>query len=288
VPSYEAHLDTQRRLALDTLKPILAAAGRPFPDMREIAITERSMVETSNYDGLTRAILDHDLPELSGTATLDHYTDGAGFRGIMQSGELHLSSLTHRLGQGELDTFAWEHGLDGYVEQNGPVKPLLRDAAADLFYTSFTALPPDNDLWGGFGDQGNGYRLRFEVTPAGAGHLREIRYHGGTTLLRQVNDALVGTGLPRFILKGISRVGAFYLPATWQHESETRLLAKRFAGSGAPVVAGPRGEYWPVPIGQPNPTAELSRIEIGVRNLSRAIVGQRVANWCATVPVVTD
>ena len=246
------------------------------------------MNETSNYDGLTRAILDHDLPELSGTATLDHYTDGAGFRGIMQSGELHLSSLTHRLGQGELDTFAWEHGLDGYVEQKGPVKPLLRDAAADLFYTSFTALPPDDDLWGGFGDQGNGYRLRFKVTPAGAGHLREIRYYGGTTLLRQVNDALVGTGLPRFILKGISRVGAFYLPATWQNESETRLLAKRFAGSGAPVVAGPRGEYWPVPIGQPNPTAELSLIEIGVRNLSRAIVGQRVANWCATVPVVTD
>ena len=288
MPSYEAYLDPQRRLALDTLKPILAAAGRPFPDMREIVITERSMNETSNYDGLTRAILDHDLPELSGTATLDHYTDGAGFRGIMQSGELHLSSLTHRLGQGELDTFAWEHGLDGYVEQNGPVKPLLRDAAADLFYTSFTALPPDDDLWGGFGDQGNGYRLRFKVTPAGAGHLREIRYYGGTTLLRQVNDALVGTGLPRFILKGISRVGAFYLPATWQNESETRLLAKRFAGSGAPVVAGPRGEYWPVPIGQPNPTAELSLIEIGVRNLSRAIVGQRVANWCATVPVVTD
>ena len=286
--SYEAFLDAKRRLALDTLAPILTAAGRPRPDMREITITEHSIVETSGYDGLTRAILDYDMPELSGPATLDHYTDGAGFRGIMLTGDLHLSSLTHRLGQGELDTFAWEHGLDGYVEQNGPVKALLGEAAADLFYTSFTALPPSDALWDGFGDQGNGYRLRFEVTPAGASRLREIRYHGGTTLLRQVNDALARAGLPRFILKGISRVGAFYLPATWQHESETRLLAKRFTGGGAPVVAGPYGEYWPIPIGQSNPTAELSLVEIGVRNLSPAIVRQRLQNWCATVPVVAD
>ncbi|KPM25506.1 hypothetical protein AAJ72_07660 [Citromicrobium sp. RCC1885] len=256
--------------------------------MREIIITQRAMVETSNYNGLTSAILDHDMPALSGTVQLDHYTDRAGFRGIMQSGELHLSPLARRLDQGELDTFAWEHGLDGYVEKNGPVKPLLRQAAADLFYTSFTALPPNDDLWAGFGDQGNGYRLRFEVTPSGAGQLREIRYHGSTTLLRKVNDALVDAGLPRFILKGISRVGAFYLPATWRHESETRLLAKRFAGAGAPVLAGPCGEYWSVPIDQPNPTADLSLIEIGVRNLSPAMVRQQVANWCATVRVVTD
>jgi len=94
----------------------LAAAGRPFPDMREIVITDRSMPETSNYDGLTCAIVDHDFPRPCRAATLDHYTDGAGFRGIMKSGELHLSSLARRLAQGELDTFAWEHGLDGYVE----------------------------------------------------------------------------------------------------------------------------------------------------------------------------
>lgn len=288
MPSYEAFLGPKHRLALETLKPILSAANCSPPDMREIVITGQSVRETSTYDGLTRAILNHDMPELNGTATLDHYTDGAGFRGIMQSGELHLSSLAHRLGEGELDAFAWEHRLDGYVEQNGPVKPLLQQAATDLFFASFTALPPNDDLWGAFGDQGNGYRLRFEVTPAAAGQLREVRYHGGATLLRQVNEALVDAGLPRFILKGISRVGAFYLPMTWQHESETRLLAKRFPDGGAPVVAGPLGEYWPVPVGQPNTTAELSLIEIGVRNRSAASVEQQVANWRATVSVVRD
>jgi hypothetical protein len=286
--SYEAYLNPKERLALDTLGPILRAAGCSLPDMREIVISQQSMVETSRYDGLTRAILDHDMPELSGIAILDHYTDSVGFRGIMQCCALHLLPLTRRLGQGELDTFAWEHELNGYVEQNGPVKPLLREAAANLFYTSFAAQPLNDKLWDRFGDNGNGYRLRFRVMPKGAGQLREMRYHNRTTLLRQINDALISVDLPRFILKGISRVGAFYLPAVWQHETEIRLLAKRFAGGGAPVVDGPGGEYWPIPIGQPNFTAELSLIEIGVRNLNPTIVEQRLASWCATVPVVTD
>ena len=288
MPSYEAVLDPKRRLALDTLKPVLAAAGCPFPDMREMVLTDRSMRETSKYDGLTCAILDHDIPSLNGTTTLDHYTDGAGFRGIMKSGELRLSSLARRSNQGELDTFAWEHGLDGYVEQNGPVKPPLKEAASNLFYASFTAQPPDDDLWDGFGDRGNGYRLRFEVTPEGAGNLREIRYHGKATLLRQVNDALVAAGLPRFILKGVSRIGAFYLPATWQNESETRLLAKRFRCCDAPVVETPQGEYWPIPIGRANPIAQLNLIEVGVRNLRPEIVRQRVAHQWPTVSVVSD
>jgi len=168
------------------------------------------------------------------------------------------------------------------------VKPLLKQAAVDLFYISFTAQPPNDDFSHGFGDRGNGYRLRFEVTPDGAGHLHEIRYHRKTTLLRQVNDALVAAGLPRFNLKGVSRIGAFYLPATWENEAETRLLAKRFPGCDPPVSEKPQGEYWPVPIGRANPIAQLNLIEIGVRNLRPEIVRQQVGHWCATVSVVSN
>jgi hypothetical protein len=138
-----------------------------------------------------------------------------------------------------------------------------------------------------FGDSGNGYRLRFEVTP-GVARIREIRYNSGTTLLKQVNDALVAADLPRFVLKGISRVGAFYLPMTWRVENETRLLAKRFPGGGAPVVGTAPNEYWPIPIGTANPTAELKLVEIGVRNLDSAIVSSKLPSWCASVPIVSD
>lgn len=256
--------------------------------MREIVITERTLRETSGYDGLTREILDHDMPEITSTVTLDHYTDGLGFVGIMQSQELRLVPLAYRLHQGELSTFAWEHGLDGYVEPGGPAKDLLTEAAADLFYASFSEPVPNDHLWDRFSDGGNGYRLRFEVTPSGAGQLRAIRYHGKPTLLKQINDALVKAALPRFVLKGVSRVGAFYLPLKWNAETETRLLAKRFPGGGAPVIAGQQGDYWPVPIGVTNPTAGLKLVEVGVRNLDAAKARARLAQWCAGVSVVTD
>lgn len=288
MPPYEATLGPKELLALRTLRPILAAAGRPEPDMRNIVITENAIREYSVYDGLTRAILEYDMPEITSTAALDHYTGMNGFDGIMKSQELRLAPVTFRLSQGELATFAWEHGLEGYVDTSGAAKPLLKEAAADLFYTSFSEPIPSDPLWYAFGDNGNGYRLRFEVTPGPAAQLRAIRYHAATTLLKQVNDALTSVGLPRFVLKGVSRVGAFYLPITWKAENETRLLAKRFAGGGAPVVTTGQSEYWPVPIGTPNQTADLALVEIGVRNRDATVVSARLPSWCGGVRVVTD
>ncbi len=147
---------------------------------------------------------------------------------------------------------------------------------------------PNEDLWDVFGDHGNGYRLCFEVTPTPATQLRAIRYHGATTLLRRVNEALTNVGLPRFVFRGVSRVGAFYLSAHWQREEEIRLLAKRFPGGRAPVEHVAAHEYWPVPINIPNNTATLNLVEIGVRKLDPDILCRRLPTWCKAVPVVTD
>ncbi len=54
----EGALSAEHRLALHTLRPILEAVGAPEPDMRQMAITNKSIAEFSTYDGLTRAILD--------------------------------------------------------------------------------------------------------------------------------------------------------------------------------------------------------------------------------------
>lgn len=283
----EGTLDPQARRVLEVIRPVLAAAGRPEPDMRRIVVTKKTISEFSTYDGLSLAILNHDMPEIAGTTTLDHYTGMSGFKGIMTTQELRLSPITPRLSQGELETFAREHSLQGYFDAKRMPTNLLKEAAADLFYTSFCQNGPNDHLWTVFGDTGNGYRLRFEVTPAVA-RIREIRYNLGTTLLKQVDDALAAAGLPRLVLKGISRVGAFYLPMTWSAENETRLLAKRFPGGGAPVVGIAPNEHWPIPIGTANPTAMLKLVEIGVRNRDAAIVSSKLPGWCASVQVVSD
>lgn len=197
---FENALSPRQRDVLFCLRSVLAPAGYPDPDILQMAITDHSLSEFSNYDGLTASILDRDMPEMKGTTVLDHYTSG-GYSGIMRSQSLWLAPITLRLKQGELDTFAFEHGLKGYINSSGQMTPDLVQAAADLFYTSFTEPPVNQHLWTHFGANGYGYRLRFEVTPSGPLQVRAIRYHGGTTLLRQVNEALDNAGLPRFVLK---------------------------------------------------------------------------------------
>jgi hypothetical protein len=285
---YAAYLSPEQTRACDVLNPLLAVAGQPMPDMRQVYIGEKSIIEFSSYDGLTRSVVDYDMPLINTTVTLDHYTKSVGFRGIMQSGELHLAPLTRRLGQGELDTFAIGHGLKGYIDGKGQATDDMRKAAADLFYTSFTNSKVSNSLWKIFGDHGDGYRLRFEIKAGGGAQLCSIRYQGQETLLKQVNDTLVGAGLPRFIAKGISRIGAYFLPNSLNYEGETRLLAKRFEGGGAPVLTGSRGDYWPIPINTANRTASLELTQIGVRMRNPTKVRQNLPDWCAAIPIVVD
>lgn len=281
-------LTAKERLVLQTLHPVLQSVGIDDPDMRQIYVGKDSIREFSQYDELTEAVLDHDMPAITGPVELDHYTTSRGFRGILDSQALHLAPVTRRLNEGELGPFALEHGLHGYVDPQGKQTALLRAAAADIFYAAFHQGNPSDRLWDAFGDKGNGYRLRFRVTASGIADLRAVRYQGAPTLLRQVNDALSSAGLPRFVMKGVSRVGAYFIPAFWQDEQETRLLAKRFLGGGAPVVAAVPWDYWPAPINAVSEIAKIELLEIGVRKLDPAIVRSRLPAWSASTPVVLD
>jgi hypothetical protein len=284
----ERTFSARQRLALQVLTPLLTGAGGPAPDMGRVTITAKSIIEHSSYSAITDTIVGADMPEIVGPTTLDHYTGGTGFRGITGSRELWLTPVLRRLHEGELGPFAIEHGLDGYVDANGVATSLMREAATDLCYASLTAAPPDDHLWETFGERGSGYRLRFEITQGAAGRLRAIRYQSGKILLKRVNDDLVAHGLPRFVLKGVSRLGAYHLPLVLSSEKETRLLAKRFAVGDDPVVATPSGEHWPVPIGTSNDTADVTLAQIGVRGRDPAIASAKLPRWCAHVPVVAD
>ncbi|CAN7759427.1 hypothetical protein LJR257_006796 [Ensifer adhaerens] len=179
LPTY-LQFDRPRSRIYSIITPILEQAGLAPPDMRELVITEKTVVEKSTYDGLSQAIIGNDIPKITTPLRLDHYTEGPAFRNILHTGELHLHALSRRLSQGEFIPFAWEHGLYGYVGADGKPTQLLLDASADLFFTSFGRPPLNERLWDRFGGNGNGFRLGFEVTANGAADLVAIRYPQGT------------------------------------------------------------------------------------------------------------
>jgi hypothetical protein len=143
---------------------------------------------------------------------------------------------------------------------------LYDDLSKDLFYIALTHHPAKNpsDLWGGFA-QGTGVRLEFRIDPQQS-DLRPIRYEqkGVPTLLLEINQALLNVGEPPLVPWRISQIGAFYLDATVSGEDEVRLLVKRHEGAKTPVLKGSSHEYWPVPVGAPNPYAQIDLIGIEV------------------------
>ncbi len=224
-----------RQRVSDALLPVLGVENFfGVLDIRNLHISKQCIVEHSDKRSLSDAILEHAFPHVRGQVELDHYTTMPRFRGIVQSGDFRLSQLRKRLGEHEFWSFAEDHGLRGYLEQNDAGKALYKDLADDLFFGSFTRPGTDNEdgLWEEFGGHGRGVRLRLRLEPLIAdAELRPIHYPHGPTLLKRVNDALIASvGVP-FIPRALSRVGAFYLPlTTYGWEQEVRLLVKRWKG----------------------------------------------------------
>jgi hypothetical protein len=258
-------LSTERRKAVETIfDPILSEFGlRNAFDVREIQIRDKVIVENiGNKNKLSNAVLDCMFPKESASGELFHYTTPAGLRGIASSGELRLYPILKRIGQGELDTFAIRHKLDGYLK--GPGKPYFEELSKDLFYTSL-ARPGGGDegyMWNVFADQGSGVRLKLRLAPQHA-DLRSIQYEKASrTLLNQLNDALAAETQPPFLPWTISRIGAFYLPSLLNVESELRLMMKRYEDGRDDTKSDGTYEYWPVPIGKQNDICNIDLIEI--------------------------
>lgn len=157
----------QRNAAEAVLDPILSKFRiRGAFDAREIQIRDQVIVEnTGNKCRFSDAVLDCMFPKEKAPAELFHYTNMDGLRGIASSGELRLYPILKRIGQGELNTFAITHKLDGYLK--GPGRPFYVELSKDLFYVSLTRPGAGNEtyMWGVFAGQGEGVRLRLQLTP---------------------------------------------------------------------------------------------------------------------------
>jgi hypothetical protein len=248
------------------LDPILSKFKiRNAFDAREIQIRDQVIIEnTGNKGRFSDAILDCMFPKEKTPIDLVHYTKMDVLRSIASSCEMRLYSVAKHIGQGEgeLDTFAIKHKLDGYLK--GPGKPYFEELAKDIFYVSLTRPGAANEayMWSVFGDHGNGVRLKLRITPKYA-DLRGIQYEQASrTLFNEINDGLAAAKQPPFLPWTISRIGGFYLPSALQVEDEVRLMVKRHVDWRNDAKPDGADEYWPVPIGVQNDFCMIEVLEI--------------------------
>lgn len=258
-------------------------------DARELQLHEKFINEiTGSEKRLSTAILDVMFPKQATPCDLYHYTSLDGLRGIASSGELRLYAIRKRIGQGELEQFARDHQLQGYLNAvSGP--PFFEELSDDLFYISMTGLPPTSPLlmWGCFA-QGTGVRLQIKVATSAA-ELRPTRYEQASnpTLLSEINAALEAIGEPPFVPWTISKIGAFYLPCTLASEDEVRLLIKRYSGGPNPVKNDGAYSYWPIALSQDNDfvRADVLGLHIAPGGDSSTVAAAIAGTVLAGVPV---
>lgn len=246
-----------------------ATPDKVFDD-KAVTISEdgkRLYEHTGNGRVLAEAVLEVDFPREAGPIQLDHYTSLAGPKAIATSAQLHLHPVAKRLHEHEFATFAREHDLQGYFDDNGRGKEILEELSEDLFYISLarTGNPNEPDLWSVFANDGRGVRLRLRVTPKAPADLRRMGYQTGSpTALKRINDALLAQEGLIYTPWTISRICAFYLPIGYREEHEVRLMVKRHVGGPDYTIKGGRWDVWPIALAAPGTTTgdEWCEIEL--------------------------
>jgi hypothetical protein len=196
---------------------------------------------TSSSGSLSHGLIEHFFPAEQAGIEVAHFTTLAKFKGIMESGELRLRPLLNRIDEEEFVHFVNHFGLLGYLNSEDG-DPYYKTLMRDLFYASFTDPKQDNEdyMWKAFGDQGNGVKIIFRISPIdNRAEVRRVQYKTEkdafnsliAAIMRRIHDECGR----HFVMRGISRIGAFYLPLGYYLELETeiRLLVKSWGNGPA-------------------------------------------------------
>lgn len=231
-------------------------------NMNEIHVLpdSKTVVEyTSSAGSLSEALVEHFFPKEVAGSRLSHFTSLDSFKSILGSNELRLGSLIKKISQQEFQPFSCDFGLSGYLDASDG-EPYYKSLMADLFYTSFTTTEPDdpNYMWQVFGEQHRGVKITFEISPIRSrAELRKVRYCSASdaskSLIASIMRRIKQECDRHFIMRGISRIGAFYLPLGYslEREDETRLLVKSWGTGPAHELISGHGEdaYLPLSLG---------------------------------------
>ncbi len=224
---------------------------------QDITVTDKTVIDMATPSPLSNAITDHLWPSVR-TATVHHYTSREAAESILSTRSFRLTNIEKRFNDGEIVTFCKTHGLRGYLEMDQNGQPEYRTwLMPQLFYASFTEtkLPPNDEeyFWRNFAAS-DGVRLTINITANNA-DFRKIVYEPKPkvpiSLLNELILTLRNTHSREFVLKGISRLCAFYLCGqSYGHEKEYRALFKIWPGIGPQPVGKGSSSYLKIPLNQ--------------------------------------
>ncbi|ELA6610894.1 hypothetical protein RDG71_004476 [Vibrio alginolyticus] len=216
-----------------------------------------TVLERTSSDGvLSEALINHHFPQIIDEVELAHYTSYKSFESIIKSKELRLYSILKRIDEQEFLPFVEEHGLKGYLDEIEG-EPYYKTLMKDLFYTSFTnnSVNDEDYMWNYFGDNHSGVKIVFKLKVIKRrADLRPVLYHSNSinpsTVIKSLSERILQECNRHFVLRGISRICAFYLPLGYQleKEEETRLLVKSWGEGVAHDMIENDGEYSYIPL----------------------------------------
>jgi hypothetical protein len=207
---------------------------------------------------LSALIIDSLWPSLP-SATVYHFTKTDVAEKILKSGKLRLTNISKRISEDEIVTFCKSHGLDGYLNGNANGVPVYKtELVPGLFYASFTDTTLSEEeqkyFWNEFGN-GDGVRLKIKVSARNP-NFRKIHYEKNEgkpiALLGDLSKRIHARCGRRYLLQGVSRLCAFYLPGKkYERENEYRALFKIGEGVVDPDIKSENGiSYIEVPISE--------------------------------------
>jgi hypothetical protein len=165
-----------------------------------------------------------------------HFTSFKATKNIISTQKLRLSNLRKRFQDGEYSEFYSDHGMDGY-KTGGTVLGIdcsEKSIMSEIFFISLSSSGIDysgQTKWTDFGENGEGMRFEFEITPK-HNDFREVYYslHKNQNCLPLLKELFTEIkdkyGTP-FNFTYSSKIGAFYVKGQFENEDEYRFLIKR-------------------------------------------------------------
>lgn len=220
----------------------------------DITITEKTVSDFVKPDSILSNAIINFLWASVESVEVYHYTSREVAENILkEDGTFRLTNITKRYKEGEIDTFCKTHNLQGYLEKDENDEPKYKNLIMpNTFYASFTdsnSLIDEDYFWGTFAAC-DGVRLKIKIT-ASHPDFRKIYYEAGgkkIPLLEELTTHIREKYKREFILSGISRLCAFYLPTKFGIEEEYRMLYRVWDGSEVQVQNDGTSAYIELPL----------------------------------------
>lgn len=198
----------------------------------DVIVTEKTISDLVNPDAkLSNALIEFLWPSIS-SAQVYHFTSKENAENILNTQKFRFNNIEKRYLEDEILTFCQSHNYEGYLEKNEFGEPWYKtNIMKNMFYASFTDInitkESEEYFWRNFSTS-DGVRLKLEIS-ADHPDFRKIYYEQkkekGIKIILELNKLIKEKYNIDLVLKGNSRICAFYLPADkYAKENEYRAL----------------------------------------------------------------